>query len=109
MSNKAYVANNSHFDTPAIQQFFQAEIDAFNNQFNSYCGYNKTKAEVISLIDKINTHNRFEIEVDRYGIIALDGINDVNDLKNGKHYNIEVKDYYSNGAIKTISIQEGEQ
>ena len=82
------------------------EVMAFNAEFKNYIGKEKTPSDVRSLISQVEVHNANKEEVDKYGPIALDGIDELNKIDNAKRYEVSVDEYDFNGLISIINIIE---
>lgn len=82
------------------------EVMTFNAEFKNYIGKEKTPSDVRSLISQVEVHNANKEEVDKYGLIALDGIDELNKIDNAKRYEVSVGEYDFNGLISIINIIE---
>lgn len=93
------------------------DITAINCKFSKYEGI--TKGSVIkSLINDVISYNKLEDEVYRNNIILeggeginnieIDGIQtiEVTSIKNTKIYIVNINEYYDNGQVKKIYIEE---
>ena len=93
------------------------DITAINCKFSKYEGI--TKGSVIkSLINDVISYNKLEDEVYRNNIILeggeginnieIDGIQtiEVTSIKNTKRYIVNINEYYDNGQVKKIYIEE---
>lgn len=92
-------------------------VTIFNSQFTSYLGKNKSKNDVISLVNKIiasnaNTNNReVIININIGDTSSTTGgssgmMNAANNLSNTNKYEISINSYYTDGKIHIINIKQ---
>lgn len=112
--------NSTQGTTESVETTMNAtEIAIFNSKFTSYLGNNKSKNDVISLVNQIiasnsntNTNNREVIISINIGNTSktIGGnstmMNAANNLSNTNKYEISINSYYTDGKIHIINIKQ---
>ena len=114
------IFNSTQGTTESVETTMNTtEIAIFNSKFTSYLGNNKSKNDVISLVNQIiasnsntNTNNREVIISINIGNTSktIGGnstmMNAANNLSNTNKYEISINSYYTDGKIHIINIKQ---
>jgi hypothetical protein len=84
-------------------------ITSYNMQYMKNLGSNKSSTDVIALINMIKAHNANEKAVSYYGIMTIEGIDDVSKVDNNKKYHMYETGFNEKGCINSIQIIESEE
>lgn len=101
------VFNSTSGTTDSVETTMSAaELTMFNKKFLSYVGANKSKAQVVSLLNTIISHNATTNPIYKVNINGSDDIKGkINTLAEGPfNITIDKDNGYSNGRIKDITI-----